>query len=301
MGSSWCKGSLLAIVACLIVSGGMAQQQRRGAARENANANPLHGNPEAIQAGQEQFRQTCSNCHGANAEGGQGEGQGPSLVTNSVVRRGSDTTVFGIIQHGVPGTAMPPFNLPDQKIWQLVSYLKSLSATAISLNVPGNVDAGRAIFFGKGQCSSCHMIQGEGGFLGPDLTNIGASRRLDQLRDSILMQASGGSTSGDLYGDPMAGFRAVTLKTSDGRTVRGVAKSYTNYSAQVLDEHGKLHMLHGPAQMKQMTMLEKSWMPDDYGKRLTSEELQNLLAFLSRQAVRPDAAEQTVNQQQEVD
>jgi putative heme-binding domain-containing protein len=164
------------------------------------------------------------------------------------------------------------------------------------LNVPGKVEEGSAIFFGKGQCSTCHMIHGKGGFLGPDLTDIGASRRLDQLRDALLMRSSGGSTSGDLYGDPMAGYRAVLLKTDDGRTVRGIAKHYSNYSAQILDENGKIHLLHGPEELKKMTLREKSWMPDDYSKRLTPEEIQDVLAFLSRQSVRPPEENKSVRQ-----
>jgi putative heme-binding domain-containing protein len=284
----------LATAACLLMVLGVAAQ-RRAAGQEKAN--PLDGQPDAMAAGQAQFRETCSNCHGANAEGGQGEGQGPNLITNSQVRGGSDETLFSIIHNGVPGTAMPAFSmLSDQQIRQVVAFLKSLSATAISLNVPGKVEEGSAIFFGKGQCSTCHMIHGKGGFLGPDLTDIGASRRLDQLRDALLMRSSGGSTSGDLYGDPMAGYRAVLLKTDDGRTVRGIAKHYSNYSAQILDENGKIHLLHGPEELKKMTLREKSWMPDDYSKRLTPEEIQDVLAFLSRQAVRPPEENKSVRQ-----
>lgn len=156
----------------------MSQQRRRS---QTGNANPLAGSPQAIEAGRTQFRQICAPCHGAEAEGGQGEGQVPSLVTNNTVRRASDKQVFGFIRNGVPGTAMPSIALPEAKIWQLVAYVRSLSATAISLRVPGNVATGRGIFFGKGECASCHMIRGQGGFLGPDLSDIGASRRLDLL------------------------------------------------------------------------------------------------------------------------
>lgn len=181
---------------------------------------------------------------------------------------------------------MPPFSLPEREIWRLVAFLRSLNATAISLRVPGDIENGRKIFFGKGECSKCHMIRGKGGFLGPDLTDIGATRRLDQLRDSILKQGGAGSTSEDLYGDPLAGFRPVLLKTGDGRLIEGVAKHYSNYSVQVLDRDGNLHLLHG-AEVKRVIFQKKSWMPDDYAKRLTAGEIRDLLAFLGRQSVRP--------------
>ena len=253
---------------------------------EQKGSNPLNGQPEAIAAGQSQFIQNCAHCHGADAKGGQGEGQGPNLVTSSNVRRGSDATLFGIIHNGIPGSAMPSFSLADQQIWQLVSFVRSLGARAIDLPVSGNVAEGHAIFFGKGGCSSCHMIHGDGGFLGPDLTNIGAARRLDQIRDSVLKTARAASDTGDLYDDPLAGFRPVLLKMDDGQTIEGIAKHYSNYSVEILDKVGKLHLLHGDA-IKNVEFKEKSWMPDDYSKRLTPAEIRDLLAFLCRQSDRP--------------
>jgi cytochrome c oxidase cbb3-type subunit III len=253
---------------------------------EQKASNPLNGQPAAIAVGQSQFIQNCAHCHGADAKGGQGEGQGPNLVASSQLRRASDATLFGIIHNGIPGSAMPSFSLADRQIWQLVSFVRSLAARAIDLPVSGNVAAGRAIFFGKGGCSSCHMIHGDGGFLGPDLTNIGAARRLDQLRDSILKTARAASDTGDLYGDPLAGYRPVVLKLDNGQTVEGIAKHYSNYSVEILDKDGKFHLLHGDT-IKNVEFKEKSWMPDDYGKRLTPAGIRDLLAFLSRQSDRP--------------
>jgi putative heme-binding domain-containing protein len=261
----------------------IGQQARKG---EATGSNPLNRQPAAIAAGQSQFIQNCAHCHGADAKGGQGEGQGPNLVASSDVRRDSDATVFGIIHNGIPGSAMPSFSLADHQIWQLVAYVRSLGARAIDLRVSGNVADGRAIFFGKGGCSSCHMIHGDGGFLGPDLTNIGAARRLDQIRDSVLKTARAASDTGDLYGDPMAGFRPVLLKLDNGQVIEGIAKHYSNYYVEILDKNGKLHLLHGDA-IKNVEFKEKSWMPDDYSKRLTPTEIRDLLAFLSRQSDRP--------------
>jgi|GEM_PF-350057 len=285
-----------AAIAALCLAAGVtvaAQQRARGERRANggragasAASNPLDGNPAAIAAGQTRFRETCAICHGANGEGGQGEGQGPNLITNSDVRRASDEALSKVVHDGIPATAMPAFPLPQTQIQQLVAYLRSLSATAISLHLPGDVAAGRAIFFGKGQCSQCHMIRGEGGFLGPDLTNIGAARRLDQIHDALLKTGSDASNKADLYGDPMAGYRAVILHTPDGKELRGVAKNYTNYSMQVLDAAGHLHLLRGE-EMSRAAFQPKSWMPDDYQKVLMEKEIQDLLAFLSRQSVRP--------------
>jgi cytochrome c oxidase cbb3-type subunit 3 len=273
----------LGVASLLLVFPAIGQQTPKA---EQKGSNPLNGQPAAIAAGESQFIQNCAHCHGADAKGGQGEGQGPNLFASSNVRRDSDATLFGIIHDGIPGSAMGSFSLSDQQIWQLVSFVRSLGARAIDLPVSGNVAAGRAIFFGKGGCSSCHMIHGDGGFLGPDLTNIGAARRLDQIRGSVLKTTRAASDTGDLYGDPLAGYRPVLLKLDDGQTIEGIAKHYSSYSIEILDKDGKLHLLHGDA-IKNVEFKEKSWMPDDYGKRLTPTEIGDLLGFLSRQSDRP--------------
>ena len=141
----------------------------------------------------------------------------------------------------------------------------------------GDAEAGNALFFGKAGCSNCHRIRGQGGVLGPDLTDIGAGRRLDQIREALL-------DPGNRIAD---GYTAVTLTLENGEKLRAVARNFNNYSAQVFDASGKLHLLRRE-DLKRLKFEEKSWMPGDYGTRLSEVEVQNLLAFLSRQAVREE-------------
>src|SRR5947199_30361 len=79
-------------------------------------------------------------------------------------------------------------------------------------------------------------------------------------------------------------FRAVTVATADGHEIRGVAKSYTNYSVGILDARGELHML-STRDLKRIELIDKSLMPDNYAQRLTPQEIENVLAFLSRQTI----------------
>jgi hypothetical protein len=44
------------------------------------------------------------------------------------------------------------------------------------------------------------------------------------------------------------------------------------------------------ADVKEMTISERSLMPSDYGQRLSKQELEDLLAFLARQSLRPPEA-----------
>src|SRR3954454_10400150 len=182
-------------------------------------------NRAAVESGQRRFLQLCSGCHARNGEGGQGEGQGPNLVTSWQVRRAQDRELFASINNGVKGTSMPPFPLPDDQIWELAAFVRSLNAPAIAVPVEGDAVAGEAIFFGKEGCSGCHSIMGRGGHLGPDLSNIGATRRLGEIREAIVNPKA----------EATSGYRPVLLEQANGERVRAVARHESNWSLQVLD------------------------------------------------------------------
>jgi putative heme-binding domain-containing protein len=224
-----------------------------------------------IEAGSKLFTGSCSVCHGID---GKGSARGPDLTRGQVVTRGKDDEVFQLIRKGVPGSSMAAFDLPDLQIRQLVAFIRSLSTTAAQLFVPGNQNSGQQIFFGRGRCSECHMIRGQGGLLGPDLSNIGGERTLSEIRESILKP---GPSSLNKY-------RGVIVVTENGERVNGTLRNRDNFSLQIVDREGKFRFFL-ISELRDMALQEKSLMPDDIGSLLSGEELQNLLAFLSRQAV----------------
>ena len=125
------------------------------------------------QAPAEDVRQTyaklCSGCHGADARGSQ---QGPGLSGNLRLRKRSVQSLRNVIVRGVPAAGMPGFDLPAATLDGLVSLVVSLNASASESKVPGDVKAGSEFFFGKGQCSNCHMVSGRGAAVGPDLSSV---------------------------------------------------------------------------------------------------------------------------------
>jgi len=92
-----------------------------------AGASALYAQP-PDSAGRKLFLASCSGCHGANAEGGRG----PNLVEGRILRRLDDEALFKSIKSGVPGTDMPPTNLPDDQIRSVAAYVRSLSAPGLS-------------------------------------------------------------------------------------------------------------------------------------------------------------------------
>jgi PQQ-dependent dehydrogenase (methanol/ethanol family) len=237
--------------------------------------NPVAGQPAAVAAGKKLYLEGCSGCHGPTAEGGRG----PNLAQGDQIRGATNRHLVSVVTEGVKGSDMPPSGLPADKVWQLVAYLRNLTAVAFDSMAAGDVQAGSAIFFGKAGCANCHTIRGRGGFPGPDLSNIARVRSFRQLRESLL--------------DPDAqiaeGYGAVTVSTSSGQTISGVARDNTNYAIQILDAHGDIHRLL-KAGLRDVVFRQGSLMPGDFKQRLSSAEIDDLLAFLGRQSIRGGAA-----------
>mgnify|MGYP003542968254 CR=1 FL=1 len=120
------------------------------------------------------------------------------------------------------------------------------------------------------------MIRGRGGMLGPDLSNSGGVLSLDQLRESLLDPDADGAPT----------YRGIKVVDKRGRSIEGVARNRTNYSVQIQDAQGNLHLLP-MTDVREMTLSPGSPMPKDYKSTLSSQELDDLLAYLSRQSMRP--------------
>lgn len=226
----------------------------------------IPSDPTSVESGKQIYLGSCSGCHGATGEGSQG----PSLLSGRASRL-PDRTLLNSIQNGLPGTSMPAFPMADDKVLQVTAFVRSLTAPAIDTPVPGDPERGRRLFFQSGRCSTCHMILGQGGYPGPDLSNIGAERTAPQLRESVLKPSQ----------RIAEGYRSVMVVLKSGRTVQGVAKNFNNYSVQVLDPAGKLHLL-SREEIATVEVSETSMMP----AVSDPDEALHLVAFLARQSTR---------------
>lgn len=251
----------------MLASAAALAQQRSGSP---ASVNPLPYNQRVIAEGGELYAHTCTACHGINGAAGE---RAPALAGKRDYLRSTDASIFDAIKNGIPGTGMPPSGLATTDIWKIVAYVRSLRASAADSFVPGNVAHGEEIFWGKGKCGSCHMIDGRGGILGPDLSNIGGQRTLRQIRGALTQPAARIST----------GYQPVEVVNKDGQRVSGIIKNEDNFSLQLLDGHGELR-LFVRSDLREIRYAESSLMPADYDKTLAPVELRDLLAFLSHQA-----------------
>jgi mono/diheme cytochrome c family protein len=85
--------------------------------------NPYEGNSDALLAGKKLYLQHCAECHGQNARGMR---NAISLRTPQVQNATPGELVWflrnGNLFHGMPAWS----GLPEQRRWQIVTYLKSL-------------------------------------------------------------------------------------------------------------------------------------------------------------------------------
>ena len=271
------RGALIAIL--LLAASGAALAQRQQPA-----ANPDFGKPEAIAAGAQVYAQTCTACQGP--EGSAGE-IAPAIVSAEQADRRNDAQILATIRTGVPGTPMPAFTgkLSDDDILRVSAYLHALRGTAIDNPSPGNAQAGEAVFFGKGQCSNCHMINGKGGVTAPNLGNIAGDRKTASIMDALTKPEH------HIYGDggshllslpPMDTWLPAHITTKQGKTYDGVLMNQDSYSVQIMGDDQQLH-LFDRGQISKFVVDPKSKMPTDVDKRLSPDEFRDLMAFLTRQ------------------
>src|ERR1700721_1533025 len=130
------------------------------------------------------FASNCATCHGADGRGGE---HAPGIATAPAVQHLMDRELAGIIRYGISGAGMPAFSsLKQQEVADVVSYLRVLQGRGDIVKLPGDPKQGEALFFGKAQCSDCHMVNGKGGFIGSELSAYGADAKPDQIRAIIL-------------------------------------------------------------------------------------------------------------------
>ncbi len=221
---------------------------------------------QGIEAGKKQFEALCAGCHGADGGGGE---HARSIV--DMRRRGEESAGRSLretVGKGIPDSGMPAFPLPKAELDALVTFIGALRAPAAEHPTPGNAEAGGRFFRAKGDCVRCHMIRGQGGTLGPDLSNVASVRRLGLIEQALRRP--------DTLSTP--GYRPVTVRLRDGQTLRGLAKNESGYDLQLQALDGTLHFL-SRERIAEETQEQKSLMP---AVQATNSEMRDLLAFLTR-------------------
>jgi cytochrome c oxidase cbb3-type subunit III len=242
----------------------LTAQEGREKEKDIPEKNPFDTPGDAAR-GQPYFLGHCAHCHGQQGEGGRGV----NLTTGRYRHGGSDRELYRTIRTGVPGSEMPGSGLGEGEIWRIVAYVRRLAAAGAEEKAAGDSAAGKAVYRSKG-CAQCHVAEGQGGRLGPDLSEIGLRRSLKFLRESLT--------------DPNAfvaeDYRTVTVVPSQGgEAVTGVLLNEDDYSVQLRDSRENLRSFL-KSNLKDVRRESRSLMPS-YQSTLSDAEIENLVAYLS--------------------
>jgi len=224
-----------------------------------------HGfSPSEVDDGRRSFLANCAVCHGPEGTSVPGTDIGHGKFR----RAATDNEVVQIIRNGIPQTAMPPHSMSDFQARNVVTYLHFLASSAADTTARGDAGRGKEIFEGKGACSSCHRVRGNGSRLAPDLTDIGGRRRASDLERSIL----------DPDAEILPQNRSVRLVTRDGATINGKLLNHDAFTVQLLDSNERLLSI-SKASLREFAVPDKSSMPAYRGK-LSSSEVADLVSYL---------------------
>ena len=231
--------------------------------------------PAEVEAGGRLYQANCTFCHGPEGDGVSGV----NFNKGQFRRTSSDDDVVRVIVRGIPGTAMPPSNFSDGQAATIVGYLRSMSgassAAAGGTSAAGDARQGKALFEGKGQCLTCHSVNGVGSRVGSTLTEIGSFRPTAELQRSLL--------------DPDAEIRpenrSVRAVTRDGATITGRLLNQDTFSLQLVDASERLLSLD-KSTLRELAVLKNSTMPS-YRDKLSAQELADVVSYLTTLRGRP--------------
>ncbi|MGH8021177.1 MAG: c-type cytochrome, partial [Opitutaceae bacterium] len=118
-------------------------------------------------------------------------------------------------------------------------------------------------------CQRCHLVDGQGGEAGPDLSNIGAVRTREQLLESVIKPNAAISP----------GFDNMVVTQKSGDVVVGIVASETPATLTLRQVDGKTTEV--PVSTIQSRGTLPSSMPEIFGAVMTKEELRDVIAFLA--------------------
>lgn len=135
----------------------------------------------------------------------------------------------------------------------------------------GDAGKGSEIFFGRADasCRRCHAVNGQGGGVGPDLSEIGKKYDRQYLLESLLVPDA----------KIAKGFETVLVVTIEGKIISGIIREETDEQLTLVQPLGDIVTIaqddiddRAPG---------KSGMPADFAKQLSKSEIRDLVEYLS--------------------
>jgi putative heme-binding domain-containing protein len=231
--------------------------------------------PEDVARGKVLYEATCSKCHGLDGGGGDG----PSL--QGVPERLGDQATGAIIRGGIPGTGMNGFgSLNGDETGQVVGYLRTLGHTADTEVAKGDPQKGKAVYDAS-RCAACHIIDGVGGGIGPELTRVGAMRGPGYLHTALLAPGTNlPNEAGAMERGRFTQFLFVHVAEKNGHSVDGTRVSEDSFTIVIKDATGHFHAFR-KLEVQQIDKLPGRSVMPSFKDTLSAAQLDDLVAYLA--------------------
>lgn len=147
---------------------------------------------------------------------------------------------------------------------------KPLPPLAELVKLPGDAASGKKLFQTTGTCAKCHIVNGEGKEVGPNLSEIGTKLPKEAILASIL--------------DPSAAiahnYENFAVVLTSGQIVSGLMVSQTPEAVTLKNAEGIVRS-YPTADVEEMKKLPISLMPADLQKLLTPQQLVDIADYLT--------------------
>jgi putative heme-binding domain-containing protein len=217
-----------------------------------------------LERGKRLYGMNCAGCHGIEGGGGSG----PVLAKQKYRRAPDDAALIELIESGISEAGMPSswHLLPDGPA-QIAAYLRSL--TAIREAPPTGDPSHGSEVFAKAGCTSCHIVNGRGSAIGPELTGIGARRTAETLRRALVNPGESATPE----------FTLIQAQTRSGASIRGLRLNEESFTIQIKDAAGRFHSLR-KSELAQLERPQGASLMPSYSDSLGPSDLKDLLAYL---------------------
>jgi len=132
----------------------------------------------------------------------------------------------------------------------------------------GDAEQGKTIF--ASICATCHRVINTGNDFGPALSEIGTKLPKESLLESILHPSAGIGF----------GYEGWELSMKDGSMLSGIIASKTETDID-LKLPGGARKAVKTGEVKRLTQIKESMMPEGLHENLSAQDMANLLEYLS--------------------
>jgi len=226
-------------------------------------ASRVLASPADLGAGRAIFQSRCALCHGLNGGGGRG----PDLRRPKLTHAGDEALKL-VISSGISPGMPAAWYLSPEELGNIAAFVLSLGSVPHE-KLAGDFQRGKLIYV-RSNCAACHILDGDGTSIGPDLTAIGTRRAAAQIRATLI----------DPSKTLQEGFLLIEAVTATGKTIRGIRLNEDTFTIQIKDLQGKIYSFRKP-ELAQLKKLRNETIMPSFGATLSASQLDDLVAYLA--------------------